>query len=259
MKYLIFIKTILISCLLCNGSPLQEAIKLRLSLKDVLGDKIIYIKSNGEQSDVCYFNLESGAYKKNVYKYKIDLTKVSLDDFQDKEIIRTYKLDSLGVYYSERTGADGDKYFSTKKYLELLKEIKSDMQNSLIISNVDFMEDEVVDKELKKLNLELSNSMTRLGLELKYKDNKKSLIVKNIIETCVASEFGFHLNDEIKKLGSTPDNSSLKNVLNYRFDPESDFLNFNILRDGKDIELKILKPSTMEINLNSYESHEPKK
>lgn len=253
IKYIVYIKILFFITSTCYSSSLQNAIKIRLQLQDVLGSKIIVVnETNNHQVDlkineVLQINLRQGTFHKDVYQSKIPINQISLDYFKSQKILWTETLDSGGFYKSTLYKNVEKSRYSTKEYEAFLLKIQSDIKNSYIISGSDHLLNNNDEDNYSKFD----NSIIKIGLLLESNSGEEALSIKEILKGSIATEFGFAQGDLIKSAWSDNIGASLNNVINYRFDDKSNFINFNVERSGESIKITILKPSLMEAVLYS--------
>jgi hypothetical protein len=255
MKHILYFKLFLILIASCEGSPLQNAIKIRLQLQDALGDKLVVVnerndgKVNIKINEVLYLNLKEGSYRKDVYQSKIPLTEISLKYLESQKILWTETLDSRGYFKSTLAKDVEEQRFTTTDYELFFSNVRLDIKKSYLLTGADAAIKN--DENDQNKHLEFNGSIIGIGLLLEYGADKKTVVVKQILKGSVASEFGFQKNDIIKSAWSDNVAASLKNVTSYRFDDKCSSINFDVERSGKAINIKILMPSLMEAGLYS--------
>lgn len=254
MKILFIFLIVVVSSIVC-ASPLQDAIAIRLTIKKCLGSEIVFLCKKPKGVQLCHLNLETGEYRLNILDLDADnsLKGISLSDLDNKKILYSESLDKSGEFKSTSNDTPDGKYFSTGEYLDVMTRFSGDVKNSLIFSGESLPINLL--KSIEHEHDKMADTIAQFGLLLKKSDAGDSFDIFQVLETSSASELGFKEGDLVIGVKTPGKESSLKNVMNFRFDKRSDEIIFEISREGRREDLRFFKPSIMEVRLNSYEEY----
>lgn len=223
------------------ASPIQEAIGIRLQLKEIFGGGLWAVCVEGKVTTLTYLDLKSGVFDIRSYNSQ-SLGENTIVALKEKKPLSRIFLDSEG-FITLPTMKGGDRMLcNTNLYLHYLRKVKSSLADSTTYSakTTPFQPE-------KDLYLEQKTERPYLGILMDRGDS--FLVVNKFVAGSIGSELNVIKGDKIFGLRSDNTDYELSKVSNFDFDESSDLIFLKIIRGEKEIELKLFKPSYTETRL----------